>query len=135
MNRRIALGAMFALLFAFTAFVNAEEPKKEGKGKGGPPRGGGIFVLVEKLDGLTDDQKSQIAKIKADTEAALEAAKEAKDRDAARKAFESVREKLAAVLTDDQKAQLKKMLEEHRPKGDRPAGEKPKGDRPPKGDK
>ena len=121
---------MFALLFAFTAFVNAEEPKKEGKGKGGPPRGGGFFALVEKLDGLTDDQKTQIAKIKADTEAALQAAKEAKDREAGKKAFESAREKLAAVLTDDQKAQLKKLLEENRPKGDRPPG-----DRPPKGDK
>ncbi len=134
MNRRLAFGAMFALLFAFTAFVSAEEPKKEKGGEKGP-RGGGIFGLVEKLDGLTADQKEKIAKIKTEAEAAFKAAREAKDREAGKKAFESAREGVLAVLTDDQKAQLKKLLEEHRPKGDRPPGDKPKGDRPPKADK
>lgn len=160
---------LFALSLALltsltTPAAGAHEKPERGKGKFGD-RIGAMKLLpgdaADKLK-LSDEQKEKLAKIEKDfaekikegfekNRDAIKKAFEDGDRDAARKAMEEVRkagekirdefqEKLAGVLTDEQKKKFEEIKKDaprfgpgrngDRPSGDRPSGDRPSGDRP-----
>ncbi len=107
---------VFALLGSFT-LANAQEEKKGRAGRGDP-----LTAALEKA-GLSDEQKEKVKTINEDYRKASAAAREAKDREASRKAGTERTEKILAVLDDKQQEIVKKHLEENRStrgeKGDR----------------
>lgn len=125
MQRRVFLSVMVvALLGVFSMAQGAEGDKKErDKGKHGEV----LRAALEKAN-LSDDQKAKVKTIQEETATALKAAREAKDREAGMKAMREGMEKTMAVLTDEQKAIVKKYMEEnapHREKGDKGDKKKP----------
>ena len=114
MKRRVFLSVLVVALMGSFAFGADEDNKpKEGKGKG---RGGEALAAALEKANLSDDQKAKIKTINEESDAAIKAAREAKDREASRKAYTEKMEKIMAVLSDEQKAIVKKHLEENRPK-------------------
>lgn len=105
------LGVMvFALLGSFMT-AHGEEEKK---GKGG--HGGPLQAALEKAN-LSAEQKEKIKAINEDAKAAMKAAREAKDKEAGKKAMADHLEKVMGVLDADQKEIVKKHLAESRGKG------------------
>lgn len=113
MQRRIFLSVMVVALLGVFSLAHGEEEKKD-KGK----RPDIMKAALEKAN-LTDDQKAKIKTINEEAEAAMKAAREAKDKEAGKKAFMERSEKIMAVLTDEQKEVVKKYLAENRPQGDK----------------
>lgn len=126
MTRRMMFAFVAVMLVSSVAFGAEEEKEKK---RPGGPGGGDLFALVEKLD-LSAEQKEKIAEIKTKSQEAMKAAREAKDREAGRKAYTEAREAVMAVLTDAQKEQLKKLAGDRKP-GDRPDGDKKRPERKP----
>lgn len=125
MTRRMIL-AVAALAFVTSASIalGAEEDKPKKR-----PGGGDLFSQIEKLD-LSADQKEKVAAIKADLEKAMAAAREAKDRDAAREAFGAARKALMETLTDAQKEQLRKLAGEGKKRGEDSDKKRPERKKP-----
>ncbi len=96
---------------ALRADDNTNTPPQGGRGGGGGFHGGprGPMMMYDKLN-LTDDQKAQIAKIIKDTE-------------------EERRQKIDAVLTDEQKAKLQAMREEMKSRMQGDGQGKPRSDK------
>lgn len=129
-STRKYLFAVCALALGFTApAIHAEDdapppPRKE--------RGDRVEMLKEKL-GLSDDQVTQIKKIFAEEKDAIKALRDKDLEPKARRAEmekirESIKTKMDAVLTAEQKAKFEEMRK-NRPKG--PGG--PDGDKEHKG--
>ncbi len=91
---------------ALCAAVGALAADKPGKGEGRPHHGPGLLPppIVEKL---TADQKAKYDAILADYQKAMQDA--AGDKEKMKTARKDAHEKAIALLTDDQKAELKKL--------------------------
>lgn len=111
MKRRMFLSVVAVALMSSFVFGQEEDKKpREGRGKG---RGDVMTAALEKAK-LSDDQKEKVATIMKESQEAMKAAREAKDREAGRKVMTERNEKIMAVLTDDQKEIVKKHIEESR---------------------
>lgn len=116
MQRRVFMSVLVVALMGVFSLANAaEEGDKKGKGKGPDV----MQAALEKAN-LSAEQKEKIKAIRQETAAAMKAAREAKDKEAGKKAIMDSHEKVMAVLTDEQKEIVKKYLAENRPeKGDK----------------
>lgn len=141
MKRTLMFGLSMLFVLASVSFVNAEEgergDRKKGEHKRGEGRRGDHGDFLKKLN-LTDDQKASMKEIHKTFAAEMKAAREAKDREAGKAAFEKRHAAVMDILDDDQKKILKKMRENRGPrdgdrkgpprkgprKGKRPGGEK-----------
>jgi Spy/CpxP family protein refolding chaperone len=92
-----------------------------GSGQRGGGRGGRFFKMVlEKLD-LKPDQKAKVEKLQAETKSQMDKLRSGPGTDdekraKGREAMKQVRDKLNAILTKDQQAKLKTMMDEARKK-------------------
>jgi len=107
---------VFALLGSFMVANAAEEKKDKGHGD--------VFTAALAQANLSDEQKEKIKTINEESKAAMKAAREAKDKEAGKKAMADHREKVMAVLTAEQIESVKKYMAEHRPEGDKKKKEK-----------
>lgn len=136
MKQALAFGLIVAMLAA-TVVVGADEDAAKGdKGKG--RRGGGergIAAILKQLD-LNEEQQAKVKEAHGELQEAMKAARENKDREAARAAFGKFRESVMSVLTDEQKEKFQKLVSERRGDGKgRGKGKgKGKGERPEKGE-
>lgn len=107
MNPKSLFAFVLVSLMAVSFATAAPDDKADKKGKGK----GGVFA---KLD-LSKEQKAQIKEIQKATRAAVKEAGD--DKDAKKAAAKAGREKTLAVLTDEQKEKLKKLMAEGKKKG------------------
>lgn len=140
MKKFAALG-LIALMALSTVTIGAEgdkpgkkrpDAKKRPDGKKGHDgRHGEIF---SKLD-LSDDQKAELAEIRKEFGPKFKEAREDKNREAYGKLREEMIAAVQNVLTDEQRAKLKKLREAHGDRGDKKGKGKGKGKgkRPEKG--
>lgn len=119
--RMIVTTLALALIASITA-LGADKPAK-GEGK---PHGFGLLPppMVEKL---TADQKAKYDTILADYQKDAKAARDAGDKEKGMTIRKAAFEKVQEILTDDQKAELKKMREAHGGKPGGGHGKKPEG--------
>jgi Spy/CpxP family protein refolding chaperone len=106
-NRRIALAAsIFAVAFAIAIASQADDAPTTEPVKHATSRPSAIRLEqpYKQLSDLTDDQKVQIAQIHKKANEDVKAIRDKEDDD------------IRALLTDDQKAELNKLLEEKREK-------------------
>ena len=133
----------------------ADRPDGQRRGRGGPDGAGGpdgqrrqrdpgdaIRALRDNLPELklSDEQKQKVDALLSETEKKVadlraEAEKQAQEaRTKFREAFDSNKQKLDSILTDEQKKKLEELLPAPRGGGgDRPGGDRPGGDRPGRG--
>ena len=104
-----ALTVLLATILVRAQDAPTTEPAKHATSR---PSGVRIEKPYSDLDGLNDDQKAQIAAIHKKANEDLKAIREKEDDD------------IRAVLTDDQKAELDKLLAEKREKAQEKAKEK-----------
>ncbi len=125
--KKFAVLTMIAIMACSTVAVGAEGDKRDKKRPDAKKARDGRGNPFAKLD-LSDDQKAQIADIRKEFGPKFKEARENKDREAFGKLRKEMFEAVLGVLTDEQKAKLKKMREAH---GDRPGkgNGKGKGDR------
>jgi len=146
MKRAMMFGLSMLFVVATVSFVDAAEkgdrgPRKKGEArkggdrdgdrKGGEGRRRGHHGELAKKLNLSEEQQASMKKIHETFVADMKAAREAKDRDAAKAAFKTRHESVMGILTAEQKEKLAKLRKEHGPRdGDGPR----KGPRKGKGD-
>ena len=113
MKRAMSFGLAMLFVLASVSFVDAKPgekggdrgPRKKGdRGEGDRKRGGHDHrrgELAEKL-GLSDDQKASMKEIHETFVAAMKEARENKDREAAKAAFEARHKAVMSILDDGQ---------------------------------
>lgn len=131
MKKFVVLG-LVALMALTTVTLGAEADKKGDRKRpeGKKARDGKRGDAFAKLD-LTDAQKEQIGEIRKEFGPKFKEARENKDKEAFGKLREEMMAAVANVLTDEQRAKLKKLREAHGPRdGKRPPKGKGDGKRP-----